>query len=159
MNSDSSNRRDSVFGSNAKVPAPCIIDTGIVVNKKDMLRLLADLGRVRYSHTVDGQLQSQGEGYVLEVFADPMRSTLVANRALYLNVCSFDYLELKQSDRQEACFDLIQEGRQLRLIPLSDPVRERDSDQFSASSLEALLTEVLCAKLDAEIDDFGSLPF
>ncbi|WP_017717477.1 hypothetical protein [Kamptonema formosum] len=159
MNSDSEAGRDSVFRPNARVPAPCIIDTGTVVNKRDMLRLLADLGRVRYSHTVDGQLQSQGEGYVLEVFADPMRSTLVANRALYLNVCSFDCLELQQSDGQEACFDLIQEGRQLRLIALSDPVRERDSGQFSAASLEALLTQVLCAKLDAEIDDFGSLPF
>lgn len=159
MNSDSEAGRDSVFRSDARVPAPCIIDTGIVVNKRDMLRLLADLGKVRYTHTQDGKLQSQGEGYVLEVFADPMRSTLVANRALYLNVCSFDCLELKQSDQQEAYFDLIQEGRQLRLIPLSDPVRERDSGQLNASSLDDLLTQVLCAKLDAEIDDFGSLPF
>ena len=83
-----------------KLPAPCIINTGMVVNKIDMRRLLIDLGRVRYIHLQEGKLISQGEGDVLEVFANPHRSTLVANHALYLNVYSFDYLDLKQSKEQ-----------------------------------------------------------
>lgn len=150
MNSDRSQKM---------VAAPCIVDTGIVVNKQDMRRLLADLGRVGYIHTQDGQVYSEGEGFVLEVFADPHRSTLVANHALYLNVYSFDYLELNRGTESEAYFDLIQDSRQLRLIPLSNPLKDRESKYFNASTLETAIAEVLSAKFDAEIDDEGSLPF
>lgn len=140
--------------------APCIVDTGIVVNKQDMQRLLSDLGRVRYIHIQDGQICSQGEGFVLEVFADVTRATIVANHALYLNVYSFDYLELSRgANEDEAYFDLIQDSRQLRLIPLSNPLKEREGRYFNASALETAIAEVLSAKLDAEIDDEGNLPF
>ncbi|KYC41875.1 hypothetical protein WA1_17800 [Scytonema hofmannii PCC 7110] len=136
-----------------KIPAPCIIDTGVVVNKQDMWRLLADLGRVRYIHTHEGKLQSEGEGDVMEVFANPQRSTLVANRALYLNVHSFDYLELKLSPEKETYFDLTQEGMCLRLIPLSTPLDERQERCFHISALEAMMEQVFSAQWDAEIDD------
>lgn len=136
-----------------KIPAPCIIDTGVVVNKQDMWRLLRDLGRVRYIHTHGGKLQSEGEGDVMEVFANPQRSTLVANRALYLNVHSFDYLELKLSPEKETYFDLIQEGMCLRLIPLSTPLDERQERCFHISALEAMMEQVFSAQWDAEIDD------
>ncbi|MBW4679231.1 MAG: hypothetical protein KME19_03835 [Microcoleus vaginatus WJT46-NPBG5] len=145
--------------SNIRVPAPCIIDTGIVVNKLDMRRLLADLGRVHYIHTQDGKWQSEGEGFVIEVFADPHRSTLVANHALYLNVYSFDYLELKRSGERESYFELVQDNRHLQLIPLSNPLQEQNTSHLNAAALEAVLTEVLSAKLDAEMDDEGTFPF
>jgi hypothetical protein len=136
-----------------KIPAPCIIDTGVVVNKQDMWRLLTDLGRVRYIHTHEGKLQSEGEGDVMEVFANPKRSTLVANHTLYLNVYSFDYLELKLSPEKETYFDLIQEGMCLRLIPLSIPLEERQDRCFHVSALEAMMEQVFSAKWDAEMDD------
>lgn len=136
-----------------QLPAPCIIDSGTVVNKRDMQRLLADLSRVRYLHTQEGVLISEGEGCVLEVFADPERSTLIANRALYLNVCSFDYLELGQSPEQEPWFDLIQDDRQLRLIPLSNPLQEHHNRSLNAAALEAMVAEVLSAGWDVQIDD------
>ncbi len=44
-------------------PAPCIIDVGIIVNAEDIKRILNDLGRVRYIHTLDGQIESEGEGW------------------------------------------------------------------------------------------------
>jgi hypothetical protein len=47
------------------LPAPCIVDTGIIVNKEDMLRLLDDLEQVHYIYTLDGDLQSEGEGWLL----------------------------------------------------------------------------------------------
>lgn len=137
----------------SRIPAPCIVNTGIIVNKLDMRRLLNDLGRVRYIYTQEGEPQSEGEGDVMEVFANPQRSTLVANRALYLNVCSFDYLELKQSSQQEPCFDLIQEGMCLRLIPLSTPLQERRERNLNVSAIEAMMEQVLAARWDAEIDD------
>jgi hypothetical protein len=136
-----------------KIPAPCIINTGLVVNKLDMRRLLADLGRVHYIYTQDGILQSEGEGDVIEVFAHPQRSTLIANNAVYLNVYSFDYLELKQSSQQESFFDLVQEGTCLRLIPLSTPSEERRERYLNLSAIEAIVEQVLSAKWDAELDD------
>ncbi len=136
-----------------RIPAPCIINTGVIVNKLDMRRLLKDLGRVHYIYTQDGKLQSEGEGDVLEVFANPQRSTLVANHALYLNVYSFDYLELKQSPQQQTYFDLMQLGTCLRLIPLSTPRQERQERSLNVSAIEAMMEQVLSAQLDAEIDD------
>lgn len=136
-----------------RLPAPCIIDTGMIVNKQDMQRLLADLGRVRYIHSQDGVLLTEGEGYVLEVFAEPQRATLVANHALYINVYSFDYLELKQSPERESYFDLIQETRHLRLIPLSNPLQEQTTRTLNAAALEAVVAEVLSANWDVQMDD------
>lgn len=136
------------------IPAPCIIDAGIIVSKDDMRRLLSSLSRVRYVHTLDDQVQNQGEGCILEVFADPNQATLIANHALYLNVHSFDYLQLHQSSDGESFFDLIQENRQLRLISLSNPLHEQDNSRnLDEAALEAMLTQVLSAKWDVQIDD------
>lgn len=138
---------------NTKMPAPCIINTGLIVNRLDMRRLLSDLGRVRYIYTQEGKLLSEGEGDVVEVFANPQRSTLVANHALYLNICSFDYIQLGQSPEKCSYFDLIQEGICLRLIPLTTPSQERKERSMNVSAIEAMMDQVLSAKWDAEIDD------
>jgi hypothetical protein len=136
-----------------RIPAPCIVSTGIIVNKLDIRRLLHDLGRVHYIYTQDHKLLSEGDGDVMEVFANSHRSTLVTNNALYVNVDSFDYLELKQSPQQETYFDLIQEQMCLRLIPLSTPLQERRNRQFNVTVIEAMMDQVLAARWDAEIDD------
>ena len=128
---------------NYRVSAPCIIDTGIILNKRDMQKLLVDLGRVRYLHIQDGQICSEAEGYILEVFANPQQATLVANHSLYLNVYSFDYLELKQSPEQETYFDLVQEGgRLLRLIPLTNPLQEQFNRNFNAAAFKLMMMTV-----------------
>ncbi|AFY30975.1 hypothetical protein [Calothrix sp. PCC 7507] len=142
-----------------RIPAPCIVNTGIIVNKLDMRRLLADLGRVHYIYTQESQLLSEGDGDVMEVFANSQRSTLVANNALYLNLHSFDYLELKQSPQQQTYFDLMQEGVCLRLIPLSTPSQERRDRNLNVSAIEAMMEQVLSAKWDAEFDDDTSDSF
>ncbi|HLP87601.1 MAG TPA: hypothetical protein VK184_03210 [Nostocaceae cyanobacterium] len=138
-----------------KIPAPCIVNTGIIVNKLDIKRLLMDLGRVHYTYTQEDKLLSEGEGDVIEVFAHLDRSTLIANNALYLNIYSFDYLELKQSAQKETYFDLVQEDTCLRLIPLSTPLQERRDRCLNASAIEAMMDQVLSARWDAEIDDDG----
>lgn len=136
-----------------RVCAPCIIDTGIVVNKRDIQRLLVDLGRVRYIHLQDGRQCGEGEGYILEVFADQQRSTLIANHSIYLNVYSFDYLELQKSPHGESYFDLVQDGRQLRIIPQSNPLQDQDSQSFKAAALDAVMDQVLSANWDVQLDD------
>jgi hypothetical protein len=95
----------------------------------------------------------------MEVFADPQRSTLIANQTIYLNVHSFDYLQLNQSSEKEAYFDLIQDNRQIRLIALSNPFQEQSTQQINADALEAMVTQVLSAKWDVQIDDDGDCPF
>ncbi|WP_413166270.1 hypothetical protein ACL6C3_06285 [Capilliphycus salinus ALCB114379] len=138
---------------NYRVSAPCIIDTGIVVNKSDMQKLLVDLGHVRYLHIRDGQVCNEAEGYVLEVFASEQQATLVANHALYLNVNSFDYLELKQSPDKETYFDLVQEGNLLRLIPLSNALEEHSSRTFNAAAIDAVMDQVLSGNWDSQLDE------
>ncbi len=135
------------------MPAPCIIETGIIVNKRDMLRLLGDLNQVRYIYVEDGQPCNRGDAYVVDVFADPHQSTMLANHALYLNVYSFDYLELKQNSRSRTYFDLVQENRQLRLIPTDPLLSNRVSSDLSDDTIESVLAQVISAKLDAQIDD------
>jgi hypothetical protein len=149
----------SNYCPDSQLPAPCIINTGIIVNKTDMRRLLADLGRVRYIYIQEGKLTSQGEGDLMEIFTHPQQATLIANHALYLNLHSFDYLELKQSLEQETYFDLSQDNACLRLIPLCTPLQERVTRSLNAGSLEAMMDQVISAKWDAEIDDDGGCPF
>jgi hypothetical protein len=136
-----------------RIPAPCIVNKGVIVNKMDIRRLLNDIGKVRYIHTQEDKILSQGEGDVMDVFADPHMSTLVANNALYLNIYSFDYLELQQSPEQGTYFDLIQEDICLRLIPLSTPIQERQERHINVSAIEAMMDQVFSARWDAEIDD------
>ncbi|MGC9503542.1 hypothetical protein [Baaleninema sp.] len=139
--------------SDTRIPAPCIIETGLIVNKRDMQRVLGDLHQVRYLYLQDGEPHSRGEAYVVEVFSDPQQSTILANRSLYLNVASFDYLELKRGDGANTYFDLVQESRQLRLIPVTSPLVDRSESEFSDDTLESVLAQVISAKLDAQIDD------
>ncbi|MDY6940056.1 MAG: hypothetical protein SWY16_20675 [Cyanobacteriota bacterium] len=143
--------------SNTRPPAPCIIDTGIIVNKRDMQKVLADLDRVRYLHIEAGKPLSRGEGFVVEVFSDPQHSTIVTNHSLYLNVNSFDCLELKQGVQSQTYFDLVQEGRILRLVPLTSPLKDQEEPSMNSATLEAALAQVIAAKLDAQLDEGGDM--
>ncbi|MEL6383710.1 MAG: hypothetical protein AAFQ89_14895 [Cyanobacteria bacterium J06626_18] len=139
------------------LPAPCLVDNGIVVNKADMLRLLNDLGQVTYMDIQDEDVLSQGTGYVMDVFAEPGASTLVANQSLYLNVHSFDYLELEKLPNRPACFKLMQDSRCLRLVPLTSPVQEQANRKMDVAALEAIMVEALSSNWDDCLDDDGLL--
>lgn len=139
--------------------APCIVNCGIVPNKQDMQRLLADLDRVQYVHSQNGLVLSQGEGYVQEVFADPQRATMVANRTLYLNVLSFDYLELFPDAEGETSFRLVRGDGQLSIVPLSSPLEEHVEQTLSASALEAAVADALSSNWDAYPEDGDQLSF
>ena len=144
---------------NTNVPAPCIVDHGIVVNKADIRRLLADLGRVHYCYMQGNAVASEGDGYVQEVFMDSSQATLVTNARLYLNVFSFDYLELVRSPEGDARFDLIQDNRTLRLTPLSNPIKEQNAGTMNVAAIEAMVAEVLSANIDMRLDSGENLSF
>ena len=135
------------------LPAPCIVDEGIIVNQDDIRRLLADLCHVRYVHKLGGQETSQGQGYVREIFSDNHQSTLIANQKIYLNLQSFDYLRLSISTEGNTCFDLIQGDRQLSLIPISHLAKSHEiAKNIDAAAIEAVVTDVLNARFDVQLD-------
>ncbi|MEM6447666.1 MAG: hypothetical protein AAF704_14050 [Cyanobacteria bacterium P01_D01_bin.123] len=103
--------------SSPTAKAPCIVDVGTVVYRPDIYRLLADLNYVQYFDLEDGDVRAEGEGYVMEVFANARSATLVASQKLYINLCSFDYLKLDATSGSQAVFDLVRDDRVLRLIP------------------------------------------
>lgn len=135
------------------IPAPCIVDRGILINHDDIKRLLADLCHVYYVHSMDGRVTSEGKGFIQEIFDDSYQSTLIANQKIYININSFDYLELSRSTNDESCFDLIQDNRQLRLIPVSHNRTKTMCKDIDAEAIEAMVTEVLSARLDVQLDD------
>ena len=137
----------------SSLPAPCLVDTGIVVNKRDMQRILADLGRVVYRHEQDETVLSEGEGYVIEVFSDPTQATIVTNQTLYLNVQSFDCLELGRTGDNQTCFRLCQDQWSLYLMPQTNPMQDQASRTINSATLEAVVAEVLSANWDVCIDD------
>ena len=135
------------------LPAPCIVDEGIVINQDDMRRLLADLCHVQYIHKISGQKTSQGKGYIQEIFSDYNQSTLIANRKIYINIQSFDYLHLSKSTEGEACFNLIQDNRQLSLIPICRAAQPQAiAKNIDIDTIEAMVTDVLTARLDVQLD-------
>lgn len=142
--------------ADVSLPAPCLVNSGTVIHKADMVRLLQDVGQVFYQHHQDGTLVSEGRGFVMEVFADGQQATLVANRTLYINVHSFDCLELSRDDNGKACFDLVQDVCRLRLVPLSDPFQDQMCQTLNAAAFEAMVTEALAAGWDACLDDEGN---
>ena len=140
------------YNSPSKLPAPCIVDSGIVINKIDMLRLLKGLSQVRYIYRQDDQVTSTGEGRVMEAFSDANQATLVANHSLYVNVNSFDYLEIVRSG-DETSYALVQYNLCLCLTPIAKDVERHATREFDAATLEAIVTEALSASWDASIDD------
>ncbi|MEM1370341.1 MAG: hypothetical protein AAGG02_20530 [Cyanobacteria bacterium P01_H01_bin.15] len=136
------------------LPAPCFINSGTLINKDDMRRVLSDIVRVRYLHILDNRILSEGEGWLLEVFSDPHQGTIVANGSLYLNVQSFDYLRLQVVSPQETHLDLIQDNRQLRLIPLTNTEQDVEgTPRCDDSTIDWMISQALSARWDVQFDD------
>lgn len=139
------------------IPAPCIVDAGTIVNKDDIKRLLGDLGHVKYIHTIDTQICGEGEGWILEIFNDPYQATLIANSNLYLNIQSFDFLKLYKTSENVTYFDLIQDKRQLRLIPISiKSVDQELNKSIDENIIEQIMKEVIASRFDAGFDEENS---
>lgn len=135
------------------LPAPCIIHDGTLVNHDDMRRLLSTLHHVQYIHRIDGLVLDEGQGWIMEIFSDPQQSTLVSNGILHLNLQSFDYLELNQDQERGTLYTLVQEHRRLEISPIKGQAKVESFESVDNYALEAMLTEVLSAKLDMQIDD------
>ncbi len=145
-----------------KRPTPCIIDAGILVNKRDIQRLLGDLSRVKYVFFQGGEMISYGEGCVVEVFYEGTSATMIANGSIYINVGSFDCLQLGKSitsgqNPEQTFFDLMQDDRCLRLVPLGSMLRDVEDRAIDRAALDAVVADVLSSGWDScgdEDEDF-----
>jgi hypothetical protein len=99
--------------------APCIINEGTVLNKRDMLRALETLDCVAYTHIVEDQRISSGRAVVAQVFLSRDSATLLVNNCLFINVASFDYLRFSQ-DGGRTVLSLVEGTSVLELIPNED---------------------------------------
>lgn len=138
----------------------CIVDEGTLVNRRDMVRILRDLGQVRYQELVDGAIMRQGEGLIVNVVANDHAATMVVNKRLYLNVNGFEHLALGTDDAGGATLDLVADRRVLRLIPTTDPVTEEravvtvDAVAAPRTALDRIFGESFAeVYLDDELDD------
>lgn len=95
---------------------PCLVDYGIIYSKRDMIRILRDLDKVEYVDMIDNLTVAQGQGYVIEVFANAYDSTLVFNNRLHINVNGFEILKMKTDP--EKIVELVSGHRTIKLKPL-----------------------------------------
>ena len=96
----------------------CLVDSGIIYSKRDMIRILRDLDRVFYNDFIDNVLVATGEGYVVEVYANGYDSTLVFNHKLHINVIGFEFLKIVSEP--EKTIELVSGHRTIKLKPLTN---------------------------------------
>lgn len=128
----------------------CVVNSGIVYSKRDMMRVLRDLDYVEYTDLVDNIVVAKGEGYVIEVYANNFDSTLVFNNRLHINVNGFDFLKLKTNQRK--IVELISGHRLIRLMPLTNTSSKTTYSQVEEDIDEqriALMSQLAC---DNEVD-------
>ena len=95
-----------------------MVEYGTVFAKRDMVRVLRDLDKVRYVDLIDNVLVSKGEGYVIEVYANSFDSTLIFNSKLHINVNGFEFLKIRSNP--EKMVELVSGSRIIKLKPLTN---------------------------------------
>ena len=127
----------------------CLVEQGIIYSKRDMIRILRDLDRVLYVDLIDNASVANGEGYVVEVYANSFDSTLVFNNKLHINVNSFDFLKI--SSQPEKTVELISGHRVMRLKPLTNILQANQSriEEEIDEQRIAIASQMAC---DNEVD-------
>jgi hypothetical protein len=115
--------------------APCIVNEGILLNKKDMLRALDTLENVIYYDVLDEKVISSGKGLVVKVFSSRDSSTIVLNETLFINVNSFKYLTFNVDEEGKTALELINDSRILRLIPCNEEPEQKQSNRLIQKSI------------------------
>lgn len=113
---------------------PCIIETGILYNPKDIQKVLRDLSSVVYQHIVEDQIKNFGEAYVVSVVSNNSSANIIANKRIYLNVNGFEYMALK-IEGEQTIIELVDQFRTIRLIPINIP-EDENSDSVNISHSE-----------------------
>jgi hypothetical protein len=103
---------------------PCIVGTGVITSKQDMMRVLRGFDHVKFTDIIDDKVQVEDEAFVVEVFLDDEESTIIFNRRIHLNVENFEYLRMLQN--LPGVVELIEGHRTLRIEAATDPFVHKD---------------------------------
>ena len=127
----------------------CLVESGIIYSKRDMIRILRDLDRVLYVDLIDNASVANGEGYVVEVYANSFDSTLVFNNKLHVNVNSFDFLKI--TSQPEKLVELVSGHRVIKLKPLTNILLTNQSqiEEEIDEQRVAIASQLAC---DNEVD-------
>lgn len=131
----------------------CLVDYGTIYAKRDMVRILRDLDKVRYVDMLNNVVASEGEGYVIEVFSNGFDSTLIFNNRLHINVNGFDYLEIKTNPNKEVA--LISGHRTIRLRPVSNSTSNVSSIEEEIDEQRIAIASQLACDNDEDLNFFG----
>ena len=114
-----------------------IVNNGIIYNKKDMLMLIRDLGKVSFYEIVGGKVVNKGKGYVMRVCSNSEEPTLFLGGRVYINVGSFNYLKLKKvKDADNTLFELVGDERTIKLVPDTSEKPALTPEELAESFIE-----------------------
>jgi hypothetical protein len=103
----------------------CFVNDGIIYQKKDMFRILSDLLFIKYEQFDSNGLKKVGEGRVFRVYNNINNSSVLMNGRIYLNVNSFEYLQIHtDSSSNTSFFELFTPDFSLRIYPLEAEDKE-----------------------------------
>ena len=127
----------------------CLVEQGIIYSKRDMIRILRDLDRVLYVDLIDSASVANGEGYVVEVYANSYDSTPVFNNRLHINVNSFAFLKI--TSQPDKLVELISGHRIIKLKPLTNILQANQSriEEEIDEQRIAIASQMAC---DNEVD-------
>jgi len=114
-----------------------IVNNGIIYNKKDMLMLIRDLGKVSYFEIVGGKVVNKGKGYVMRVCSNSEEPTLFLAGRIYINIGSFNYMKLKKiKDADNTLFELVSDERTIKLVPDTSEKPMLSPEEMAESFIE-----------------------
>ncbi len=94
-----------------------IVNEGIIYSKKDIMRLLWDLGYIAYFEIRDGKVIGKGKGLIMRVSENSDDPTLFLNGRIYINVNSVDYMSVRKVKESMTLYELHCGDRVLKLVP------------------------------------------
>lgn len=131
----------------SRMLTPCLIDSGTLLEPRDMVRALETVETLDYTYAVDGRALSEGRVSLVKIMADTDSATLLVNGCLFLNVSSFTHLDFEPAEDGLTRFTLHREGMTLTIVPVDEPdhrsadrsvMRLMEDAAFGAQSFVAL---------------------
>lgn len=94
-----------------------IVSNGIIYNKRDMMKLLWDLGHVVYFEIAKEKILDKGKGFIMQVSANSEDPTLFLGGRIYINVNSFDCLRVRKIKDSLTIFELHSKDHLIKIVP------------------------------------------
>jgi hypothetical protein len=144
-----------------EVQIPCIVDQGLIFNKRDMARILQCLDEVEYAEVLDGAILNKRNGFIVDVFESDTEATIFFNRRIHINVNSFEYLKIHYSPQviettKKVRVHKTNSSEKIKIAPKKKKLEDYDSD-YSLELVNSENRSILIRPLSDPIDNPGSI--